>query len=88
MINDAIKQGKWPIFLKTEKVTLVPKVSHPKVMKELRNSLSTGTSDSYQKVDIVIFFINFGEDRTSFKESRARLIFGSLKSFKSNNSIF
>ena len=36
MINNAIKQGKWPQFLKTEKVTPIPKVSNPRVLKDLR----------------------------------------------------
>ena len=36
MINNAVKQGKWPTFLKTEKVTPIPKVSNPKSLKDLR----------------------------------------------------
>ena len=36
MINNAIVQGSWPQFLKTEKVTPVPKVNSPKVLKDLR----------------------------------------------------
>ena len=36
MINNAIKQGSWPKFLKTEKVTPIPKISSPKVLKDLR----------------------------------------------------
>ena len=36
MLNNAIVQGSWPQFLKTEKVTPVPKVTSPKVLKDLR----------------------------------------------------
>ena len=37
MINNALKCGIWPDFLKMEVVTPVPKVSQPKCIDDLRN---------------------------------------------------
>ena len=36
MINCAIREGKWPSFLKSEKVTPIPKISRPQYIKDLR----------------------------------------------------
>ena len=37
VINDAIKQGYWPDFLKLEIVTPIPKINNPKNIDDLRN---------------------------------------------------
>ena len=37
IINNCIQSGTWPDYLKHEMVTPIPKVSHPKVIDDLRN---------------------------------------------------